>query len=73
MPFAIVLAPEAVEDLGRIKAAVHGSVKLAMEPHFRHEPEETSAAESSAAWPVATAVPVAGGIYAFSTTWRMGS
>jgi len=42
MPFAIVLAPEAVEDLGRIKAAVHGSVKLAMEPHFRHEPEETS-------------------------------
>jgi len=42
MPFAIVLAPEAVEDLGRIKAAVRSSVKLAMETHLRHEPEKTS-------------------------------
>ena len=42
MPFAIVLAPEAVEDLKRLKAAVRGSVKEAMETHLRHEPEKTS-------------------------------
>ena len=42
MPFAIVLAPEAVEDLGRLKAAVRGSVKSAIETHLRHEPEKTS-------------------------------
>ena len=42
MPFAIVLAPEAVEDLGRLKAGVRSSVKSAMETHLRHEPEKTS-------------------------------
>ena len=42
MPFAIVLAPEAVEDLKRLKAVVRGSVKEAMETHLRHEPEKTS-------------------------------
>jgi mRNA interferase RelE/StbE len=42
MPFAIVLAREAVEDLKRLKAAVRGSVKEAMEAHLRHEPEKTS-------------------------------
>jgi mRNA interferase RelE/StbE len=42
MPFAIVLAPEAVEDLKRLKAAVRGTVKDAMETHLRHEPEKTS-------------------------------
>jgi mRNA interferase RelE/StbE len=42
MPFAIVLAPEAVEDLGRLKAAVRSSVKSAMETHLRREPEKTS-------------------------------
>ena len=42
MPFAIVLAPEAVEDLVRHKAAVRGSVKSAMETHLRHAPEKTS-------------------------------
>jgi mRNA interferase RelE/StbE len=42
MPFAIVLAPEAVEDLSRLKAAVRSSVKSAMETHLRHEPEKTS-------------------------------
>jgi mRNA interferase RelE/StbE len=42
MPFAIVLAPEAVEDLRRLKATVRGSVKDAMETHLRHEPEKTS-------------------------------
>jgi len=42
MPFAIVLAPEAVEDLKRLKAAVRGTVKDAMETHLGHEPEKTS-------------------------------
>jgi mRNA-degrading endonuclease RelE of RelBE toxin-antitoxin system len=42
MPFAIVLAPEAVEDLRRLKATVRGSVKDAMETHLRQEPEKTS-------------------------------
>jgi mRNA-degrading endonuclease RelE of RelBE toxin-antitoxin system len=42
MPFAIVLAPEAVEDLSRLKAAVRSSVKSAMEAHLRREPEKTS-------------------------------
>jgi mRNA interferase RelE/StbE len=42
MSFAIVLAPEAVEDLKRFKAAVRGTVKDAMETHLRHQPEKTS-------------------------------
>ena len=42
MPFAIVLAPEAVEDLSRLKTALRGTVKAAMETHLRHEPEKTS-------------------------------
>jgi mRNA interferase RelE/StbE len=42
MPFAIVLAPEAVEDLSRLKTAVRSSVKSAMETHLHHEPEKTS-------------------------------
>jgi len=42
MPFAIVLAPEAVEDLARLKATVRSAVKEALETHLRHEPEKTS-------------------------------
>ena len=42
MPFAIVLAPEAVEDLGRLKTALRSTVKAAMKTHLRHEPEKTS-------------------------------
>ena len=42
MPFAIVLAPEAIEDLKRLKATVRGSVKEAMATHLRHEPAKTS-------------------------------
>jgi mRNA interferase RelE/StbE len=42
MPFAIVLAPEAVEDLKRLKSAVRGTVKNALETHLRHEPRKTS-------------------------------
>jgi mRNA interferase RelE/StbE len=42
MPFAIVLAPEAVEDLRRLKSAVRATVKVALETHLRHEPQKTS-------------------------------
>jgi mRNA interferase RelE/StbE len=42
MPFDIILAPEAVEDLKRIKAHVRAAVRTALETHLRHEPERTS-------------------------------
>jgi mRNA interferase RelE/StbE len=42
MPFAIVLAPEAVEDLGRLTANIRATVRTALETHLRHEPEKTS-------------------------------
>lgn len=38
MPFEIVLAPEAVEDLRRLPA----NVRTALETHLRHEPKKTS-------------------------------
>ncbi|OIQ74129.1 plasmid stabilization system protein [mine drainage metagenome] len=42
MPFDITLAPEAVEDLKRIKAHVRAAVRIALETHLRHEPEKIS-------------------------------
>jgi mRNA-degrading endonuclease RelE of RelBE toxin-antitoxin system len=42
MPFAIVLAPDAVEDLDRLRADVRSSVRDALETHLRHAPEKTS-------------------------------
>ena len=42
MPFAIVLAPEAVEDLRRLTANLRAAVRAALETHLRHEPEKTS-------------------------------
>jgi mRNA interferase RelE/StbE len=42
MSFAIVLAPEAVEDLTRLTAHVRATVRTALETHLRHEPEKTS-------------------------------
>ena len=41
MPFAIVLAPEAVEDLRRLAANARATVRTALETHLRHEPEKT--------------------------------
>lgn len=38
MRFEIVLAPEAVEDLQRLKANVRAEVRSGMETHLRHEP-----------------------------------
>jgi mRNA-degrading endonuclease RelE of RelBE toxin-antitoxin system len=42
MPFALVLAPEAIEDLGRLKATMRSTVKAALETHLRHEPRKSS-------------------------------
>ena len=42
MPFAIVLAPEAVEDLRGLTAHVRANVRTALEAHLRHAPEKTS-------------------------------
>jgi mRNA interferase RelE/StbE len=42
MRFAILLAPEAVEDLRRLKASERTAVKEALEIHSRHEPAKTS-------------------------------
>ena len=42
MRFEILLAPEAVEDLRRLKANERSAVKEALETHLRHEPTKTS-------------------------------
>jgi mRNA-degrading endonuclease RelE of RelBE toxin-antitoxin system len=42
MPFDIVLAPEAVEDLERFKANVRSELRTALQIHLRHEPTKTS-------------------------------
>src|ERR1700676_3690798 len=42
MPFAIVLALEAIEDLKKLKANVREAGRAALEAHLRHEPKKTS-------------------------------
>lgn len=42
MRFEILLAPEAVEDLRRLKANERAAVREALETHLRHEPTKTS-------------------------------
>ena len=42
MRFEIFLAPEAVEDLRRLKANLRAAVKEGLETHLRHEPTKTS-------------------------------
>jgi mRNA interferase RelE/StbE len=42
MRFAIILAPEAVEDLNALKANLRATVRDAIETHLRHEPRKTS-------------------------------
>jgi mRNA-degrading endonuclease RelE of RelBE toxin-antitoxin system len=42
MHFDIVLAPEAAEDLMRLKANIRSAVRAALEAHLRHEPTKTS-------------------------------
>lgn len=41
MAYAIVLAPEAIEDLKRLKTGAWAAVKDALETHLRHEPMKT--------------------------------
>ena len=42
MPFEIVLAPEAIEDLRRLKANLRARVRDAFEIHLRNEPTRIS-------------------------------
>jgi mRNA interferase RelE/StbE len=42
MRFAIVLAPEAADDLRRLTANLRAQVRSALEIHLRHEPEKAS-------------------------------
>jgi len=42
MRFAIILAPEAVDDLKRLNAGMRSAVRAALETHLRHEPEKIS-------------------------------
>jgi mRNA-degrading endonuclease RelE of RelBE toxin-antitoxin system len=42
MRYAIALAPEAVEDLARLKAASRTAVKAALEVHLRNDPSKAS-------------------------------
>jgi len=42
MPFEIVLAPEALDDLRALKAHLRSVVRRSPETHLRHEPAKTS-------------------------------
>ncbi|HEY7673639.1 MAG TPA: type II toxin-antitoxin system RelE/ParE family toxin [Burkholderiales bacterium] len=42
MRFEMVLAPEGVADLRRLKANLRTAVREALETHLRHEPTKTS-------------------------------
>lgn len=42
MRHEILLAPEAVQDLKRLKAHVRAAVRVAIEEHLRHQPTGTS-------------------------------
>ena len=42
MPYEIVLAPEAVEDLRALRANRRAAVRRALEVHLRHEPGKAS-------------------------------
>jgi mRNA-degrading endonuclease RelE of RelBE toxin-antitoxin system len=42
MVHAIILAPEAVDDLRPLTANLRSQVRAALETHLQHEPEKTS-------------------------------
>jgi mRNA-degrading endonuclease RelE of RelBE toxin-antitoxin system len=42
MPYAIILAPEAVDDFKGLTANARATVRVALETHLRHEPGKTS-------------------------------
>lgn len=47
MRFEIILAPEVVQDLQKLKTNVRTAVKEALETHLRHEQPRLAKAESS--------------------------
>jgi len=42
MRFLIILSPEAIQDLHRLKASHRSAVRQAIETHLRHEPMKES-------------------------------
>ncbi len=42
MRFEIILAPEAIDDLRALSAALRSTVRAAIETHLRHEPRKLS-------------------------------
>jgi len=42
MPFAIVLAPQAVDDFKRLRATVRAETRAGLETHLRYEPAKVS-------------------------------
>jgi mRNA-degrading endonuclease RelE of RelBE toxin-antitoxin system len=42
MPYEIILAPEATEDLDELKANLRTEVREGLETHLRYEPEKLS-------------------------------
>lgn len=42
MPYTIILAPEAVEDLDELKANLRSEVREGIETHLRNQPEKLS-------------------------------
>jgi len=42
MPFAIILAPEAIEDLDGLTANIRATVRDGLEAHLRHAPTKSS-------------------------------
>ena len=42
MRYEIILAPEAIEDLHRLKANIRTAVRDGIEKHLRHQPLKTS-------------------------------
>ena len=42
MRFEIILAPEAIADLRKLKANLRTAIQEALETHLRHEPTKTS-------------------------------
>ena len=42
MPYEIIFAPEAAEDLQQLKANIRTIVRAALQQHLRHQPEQVS-------------------------------
>ena len=42
MRYSVILSPEAIQDLRRLKASHRSAVKQAIETHLRHEPRKES-------------------------------